>query len=68
MPSEQPEQSIDKQTCPACKVEYTNHLGLIGTCKRLQDANKKLNEIRALTKLCPERGQFQLKLMRLLDE
>lgn len=25
-------------TCPACKVPYTDHLGLNGTCEKLQAA------------------------------
>ena len=26
----------DKQTCPACGVPFSEHLGLIGTCKKLR--------------------------------
>ena len=29
--------SVDAPKCPSCGVTYQNHLGLIGTCKKLQE-------------------------------
>lgn len=37
---------LNDDYCPACKVPFTEHLGLVGTCKQLQGAKELLREIR----------------------
>lgn len=31
--------------CPSCGIKYINHLGLISTCKELQELKKELKSI-----------------------
>ena len=32
--------------CPACGVPYTSHLGMNGTCQKLQEAKSRLDNVR----------------------
>ena len=36
---------MSERTCPSCQVDYTAHLGLIGTCKHLQTALAALRSL-----------------------
>ena len=41
--------------CPSCRLDYRKHLGLVGTCAALKDAQLRIHKARmALLKIWPD--------------
>jgi hypothetical protein len=39
---------VDGLHCQSCGVQFANHLGLIGTCQKLKEANAEIERLKAI--------------------
>jgi len=46
----------DVPTCDACGVPFIQHLGIIGTCQKVQDLTKQNRHLEHTASLAKERG------------
>ena len=54
--------------CPSCGIPYEQHMGLIGTCRKLETLRRRVNEFQRTFNLTPSQCERIKEMLKESDE